>query len=69
MKELSLQRHAKSLAWQPVEPMAERAGLCWGGRRMMLAWFRACRNGSGEVGSRVGGAVGSPGRGRKVSAG
>ena len=30
MKELSLQRHAKSLAWQPVEPMAERAGLCWG---------------------------------------
>ena len=29
MKELSLQRHAKSLAWQPVEPIAERAGLCW----------------------------------------
>lgn len=28
MKVLSLQRHAKSLAWQPVEPIAERAGLC-----------------------------------------
>lgn len=31
MKELSLQRQAKSLAWQPVEPMAERAGVCWRG--------------------------------------
>ena len=29
MKALSLQRQAKSLAWQPVEPIAERAGLCW----------------------------------------
>lgn len=28
MKVLSLQRQAKSLAWQPVEPIAERAGLC-----------------------------------------
>ena len=33
MKVLSLHRHAKSLAWQPVEPIAERAGLCWGRRK------------------------------------
>ena len=30
MKVLSLHRHLKSLDWQPVEPMAERAGLCCG---------------------------------------
>ena len=29
MKELSLQRHAKSLDWQPVEPIWERAELSW----------------------------------------
>ena len=34
MKVLSLQRHATSLAWQPVEPTAERAGLCWGVRML-----------------------------------
>ena len=28
MNDLSLHRHLKSLDWQPVEPMAERAGLC-----------------------------------------
>ena len=29
MKLVFLQRQAKSLAWQPVEPMTARAGLCW----------------------------------------
>ena len=28
MKVLSLHRHLKSLDWQPVEPMADRAGVC-----------------------------------------
>lgn len=38
MKELSLQRHAKSLAWQPVEPIAERAGLCAQEGRLDRFW-------------------------------
>ena len=36
MKVLSLHRHLKSLDWQPVEPMAERAGLCCGGEVLAL---------------------------------
>lgn len=37
MKAVSLQRQAKLLAWQPVEPMALRAGLCWTQRDVSLA--------------------------------
>ena len=39
MKVLSLQRHLKSLAWQPVEPMAERAGVSYGGGMTLALVF------------------------------
>ena len=44
MKVLSLHRHLKSLDWQPVEPMAERAGLCCGGRSVSFGSFFLSRN-------------------------
>ena len=39
MKVLSLQRHLKSLAWQPVEPMAERAGVSYRGEIVLALVF------------------------------
>ena len=52
MNVLSLHRHLKSLDWQPVEPMAERAGLSCEAEALAMAHLSSFER-SWPVGERV----------------